>query len=256
MLNIRFTSQILGLSNIEKEVAGVLHQRSQKNKPVVKPKITLLFPFKSLFFIEIMNKFSLENKRPVLECPEEETAYETAVMEKTTPLETIWKKYLEISQFYSDCRVQVQESFYFDCHKVMLVSSGKFFKNLFLLGFMESHNWAINLREINSKIFEYILCFIYFEDEFLNLHVKTLKEEDWIALLKTTQYLTLHKLQSFCERSLVELLTIGNAFVLLDLAVIYNFEILEKGCLQFITSKYFVPSKFPLKFSLVIILLI
>jgi hypothetical protein len=122
----------------------------------------------------------------------------------------------------------------------MLVSSGKFFKNLFLLGFMESHNKDINLKEINPKIFEYILCFVYFEDEFLNLPVKVLKEEEWVSLLKTTQYLTLHKLQSFCERSLVELLAIENVFSLLDLAIIYNFEILEKGCLQFITSKYFL----------------
>ena len=193
----------------------------------------------------------------MFECPEEEALTEQ-IVEKISqeilpnPLECLWQKYQELSQNYTDCKIKVQVKFFlltkkvtnflkdsiYNCHKVLLVSSGKFFKNLFLHGFMESLNKdPINLGNIDSKIFEYILCFISFEDEFANLPTNILKEEDWISVLKTAQYLTLYKLQSICEQRLVELLTPENVFFLLDLSILYHSEILEKGCLSYIASK-------------------
>jgi len=151
----------------------------------------------------------------------------------------IFGKNIQLSQNYNDCTIKIQDSTY-KCHKVLLVSSGKFFKNLFLLGFIESLDKdMIHLGNINAKIFEYILCFVYFEEEFANIPTNLLKEEDWISLLKTAQYLTLYKLQSLCENSLVQILTPENVCFLLDLSIIYHFETLEKGCLAYIASNYY-----------------
>lgn len=92
---------------------------------------------------------------------------------------------------------------------------------------------------MTPKIFEYILVFIYFDEDFVKLSADSLKEEDWVSLLKAAQYLNYNKLQTFCEKIISEeILSSKNVFCFLELSLILNCETLQNNCLMFVANKY------------------
>jgi hypothetical protein len=119
----------------------------------------------------------------------------------------------------------------------MLACAGPFFKNLLVKNFQESSSEIINISNITARMFNIILSYIYFEDDFLESPAKSLQEQEWIALIKASHYLSLWKLISFCESRLIELLKPDNIFYFLELTVTYHLEILEKGCLEYTLNK-------------------
>lgn len=120
----------------------------------------------------------------------------------------------------------------------MLARSGKFFRNLLLRQFRESVAKTVNISNIKSNIFELVLSFIYFEEDFVKLPANTLLQEGWMNLLKAAHYFDLPKLSLFCESCLLHFIKPANIFYLLENSITYNCELLEKGCLTYIMNKY------------------
>ena len=117
-------------------------------------------------------------------------------------------------------------------------SSCDFFKNLLQKNFKESFNETIRIHNITPKIFEYILTFIYLEEEFRKLPTNSIKEEEWIALLQAAHYLNFSKLQLFCENCISEeILNAKNVLYLIELSFLLNCETLENNCLIYVADK-------------------
>jgi hypothetical protein len=121
----------------------------------------------------------------------------------------------------------------------VLSNASNYFNNLLRRNFKEgSLNCEINFRGIQSDVFELVLLFIYFPEDFFKIGVHDLKQTIWQDLLKISKYMLLDSLATICENKLSEILSKENVLSLLSFSVDFSCYNLEKACLSFISKSF------------------
>jgi hypothetical protein len=167
------------------------------------------------------------------ECHEEISSSQTK--ETGKQMKKLTALYGRISGCSTDCCFKVEEKSFF-AHKLLLSSKSKFFRNMLTRDFIENR-MENSLIGVTASIFELILFYIYFYEEFNALCHEDLTINQWVSLFRYADYFMINGLQIVCAEKIAPLITKENMINLLQLSIDLNSSSLETSCLKYIFEK-------------------
>jgi len=133
---------------------------------------------------------------------------------------------------FCDITLEVEEQQVF-CHKILLSARCPYFKTMFASGLKEAQQSLIQLQNCAQfNLLTAILEFIYTDD------VENITEDIVIDLLSTSHSFELRRLKSIVENVCGYSLDVDNVGCLLDIAVMYSCDTLNRACMFFILRDY------------------
>ncbi|XP_003796779.1 inhibitor of Bruton tyrosine kinase isoform X2 [Otolemur garnettii] len=134
--------------------------------------------------------------------------------------------------FLCDVTMKSVDGKEFPCHKCVLCARLDYFHSMLSSSWIEASSCAALEMPIHSDILQVILDYLYTDEA---LGVKESPNVDFIcSVLVVADQLLITRLKEICEVALTERLTLKNAAMLLEFAVMYNAEQLKVSCSQFI----------------------
>ncbi|XP_053457593.1 inhibitor of Bruton tyrosine kinase isoform X2 [Nycticebus coucang] len=134
--------------------------------------------------------------------------------------------------FLCDVTMKSVDGKEFPCHKCVLCARLDYFHSMLSSSWIEASCCAALEMPIHSDILQVILDYLYTDEA---VGVKESQNADFIcSVLVVADQLLITRLKEICEVALTERLTLKNAAMLLEFAVMYNAEQLKLSCLQFI----------------------
>lgn len=166
-----------------------------------------------------------------------EDTIESAQTSKERIRQKLEEAYKSISLIAADSSIHVDHR-NFHAHKVLLASKSKYFRHMLTKNFIENR-YENKMDGISGNIFELILLYIYFEEDFQKIQPDELTAQEWITLFKYANYFMLDDLQALCGSKMASLITIENFYGYLRTSVDLNSRELELSCLKFVFERHF-----------------
>jgi len=143
-----------------------------------------------------------------------------------------YKKFVQDSHFmsedYSDVTISCDGKD-FPCHKIILTSRSPVFKTMLELDMKENNTGRIEIKDMNLKVFEDLLKFIY-TCEAPNIDDHTLE------LFSAADLYQLEDLKKLCEMKLSFGIDVANCINLLILGDLHQAQSLKAAALEFIAK--------------------
>lgn len=134
---------------------------------------------------------------------------------------------------FTDCEVQVADQQFY-CHKILLISSCKYFEALFTAEMEESRTNCIKIDNFPATIIESTLKYIYGIDD----NMESAKPEELVELLNSSNFFNLDAMKCKLEKLLQKQITKDNILELYSISDVHQAPLLMQSCFSFIKTNW------------------
>ena len=115
------------------------------------------------------------------------------------------------------------------CHRIILASRSKFFLNLFQSNMIDSNENSITLTDFDDNLIKIAIEFIYTD----TLKTKKCSGAELIELMNVGNYLEIQNFSNIISNKIENILSKENIFEIYKKAFEFNFEEVQKTCIDF-----------------------